>query len=159
MARPSFCLRHKLVQKRLEEMSQQLSQLLRIASGELKSFEFSEFKDSISPEEKLFLRRLMAQAFPFQVAEKVSIILPLNDPNRKLASKLPTYRVLGATANDSLRFLHPSSLLSKIPPKFLVFTEALSVKDRKSAAIRHYIKNITAIEPNWIPSQTLAKSI
>lgn len=150
--RANFCKQHHLVEKRLEEMSQQVSQLLRMASCDFKP---SDFNDSISAEEKLFLRRLMAQAFPFQIAEKISIVLPLNDPNRKLASKLPTYRVLGVPPNDSIRFLHPSSLLVKIPPKFLVFAEALSVKDRKTGQFRHYLKNVTAIEPNWIPSSTL----
>lgn len=160
--RSKFCQKHGLIEKRLEEMSQQLSQLLRMCSEQLSSlssFKSSNLFESISAEEKIFLRRLMAQAFPFQIAEKVSVVLPLNDPNRKLASRLPTYRVLGASAQDSLRFLHPSSLLIKIPPKYLVFTEALSVKDRKTGALRHYLKNLTAIEPNWIPSSTLAKTI
>ena len=162
--RSNFCKQHRLVGKRLEEMAQQLTQLIRLASehlpaGMLSNFKVSNFSESISPEEKIFLRRLMAQAFPFQIAEKVSVVLPLNDPNRKLASKLPTYRVLGASPQDSLRFLHPSSLLVKIPPKFLVFTEALSVKDRKTGQLRHYLKNVTAIEPNWIPAQTLSKAI
>lgn len=162
--RSTFCKQHRLVEKRLEEMSQQFSQIIRMCSEQLpaefhSNFRVSTLSDAISPEEKVFLRRLMAQAFPFQIAEKVSVVLPLNDPNRKLASKLPTYRVLGASPQDSLRFLHPSSLLLKIPPKFLVFTEALSVKDRKSGQIRHYLKNVTAIEPNWIPAQTLSKVI
>ena len=160
--RVKFCQQHRLIEKRLEEMSQQLSQLLRMCTEQLpilSSLKASNLAEAISTEEKVFLRRLMSQAFPFQIAEKVSVVLPLNDPNRKLASKLPTYRVLGASAQDSLRFLHPSSLLVKIPPKYLVFTEALSVKDRKIGALRHYLKNVTAIEPNWIPSSTLSKAI
>lgn len=160
--RSKFCQKHRLIEKRLEEMSQQLSQLLRMCSEQLSglsTFKSCNLADSVSVEEKIFLRRLMAQAFPFQIAEKISVVLPLNDPNRKLASRLPTYRVLGASAQDSIRFLHPSSLLVKIPPKYLVFTEALSVKDRKTGAFRHYLKNVTAIEPNWIPSSTLAKAI
>ena len=151
-SRAKFCKQHCLIEKRLQEMSQQVSQLLRMAECK---FDISNFSDSISTEEKIFLRRLMAQAFPFQIAEKISVVLPLNDPNRKLSSKLPTYRVLGAPSNDSLRFLHQSSLLIKIPPKYLVFTEALSVKDRKTGHFRHYLKNVTAIEPNWIPASTL----
>lgn len=162
--RSKFCKQHRLVEKRLEEMSQQLSQLIRMCSEQfpsenLSNFKVSNFSDSISSDEKTFLRRLLAEAFPFQIAEKISVVLPLNDPNRKLASKLPTYRVLGASSQDSLRFLHPSSLLLKIPPKFLVFTEALSVKDSKTGLPRHYLKNVTAIEPNWIPAQTLSKAI
>lgn len=160
--RTKFCQQHCLIEKRLEEMSQQLGQLLRICSAQLpslSSFNASNLAEAVSTEEKIFLRRLMAQAFPFQIAEKISVVLPLNDPNRKLASKLSTYRVLGASAQDSLRFLHPSSLLDKIPPKYLVFTEALSVKDRKTGALRHYVKNVTAIEPNWIPSNTLSRAI
>lgn len=160
--RTTFCNRNRLIKKRLEEMSQQLLQLIKICGDILNidlSLDVSDLDTKISSEQKLFLRRLIAKSFPFQIAEKVSITFQLNDPNRKLASKLPTYRVLGASPNDSLRFLHPSSLLSKIPPKFLVFTESLSVNDRKTSAVRHYIKNVTAIEPNWIPSQTLAKAI
>ena len=159
--RSQFCKRHHLIEKRLEEMFQQLNQLLRMCSQQLPelSIRAKDLNETISMEEKFFLRRLMSQAFPFQIAEKVSIVLPLNDPNRKLASKLSTYRVLGASSQSSLRFLHPSSLLAKIPPKYLVFTESLSVKDRKSGSLRHYIKNVTAIEPSWIPSQTLSRTM
>lgn len=160
-----FCARNHLVEKRLEEMTQQLSQLLRMVSDQFPSggfaFKMSEFSETISSEQKTFIRRLMCQAFPFQIAEKITLNLPLNDPNRKLSSKLPAYRILGVgnSTLDSIHFLHPTSYLLKIPPKYLVFTEALTTRDRKTGANRHYLKNVTAIEPAWIPADTLTNTI
>lgn len=150
--RANFCRHHGFVEKRLEEMRQQLVQILKLLSLELPSWSFDirNYPEMSSPEEKLFLRRLMAQAFSFQIAEKVNLNISNNDPNRKIASKLQAYRVLGSrsTTNDSVRFLHPSSYLVKIPPTFLVFTEAISVLDKKTGIPRHYLKNVTAIEPS-----------
>lgn len=161
--RSSFCRYHGLVEKRLEEMRQQLTQILKIISIEVPnwSYEIRSYPAMCSPEEKLFLRRLMAQAFSFQIAEKINLTLPENDPNRKIASKLAAYRVLGTNSNakDSVRFLHPSSYLVKIPPTFLVFTDALTVLDKKTGAPRHYLKNVTAIEPSWIPPSVLSNTI
>ncbi len=158
--RVSFCRHHGLVEKRLEEMRQQLVQIITILSVELenRTFEIRNYPEMCSSEEKLFLRRLMAQAFSFQIAEKVSVSFPENDPNRKLAAKLPVYRVI-ESGNQSVRFLHPSSYLVKIPPSFLVFTESISVLDKKTGSSRHYLKNVTAIEPSWIPASILSSSI
>ena len=158
--RSAFCRHHGLVEKRLEEMRQQLVQILKILSLELDfgSFDIRSYPEMCTAEEKLFIRRLMAQAFSFQIAEKITINLPENDPNRSIASKLPAYRVLGGH-NDSIRFLHPSSYLSKIPPTFLVFTESITVLDKKTGSPRHYLKNVTVIEPSWIPASILSKSI
>lgn len=162
-ARSAFCRQNGLVEKRLEEMRQQLSQLLKMISVKVPGFAFDmrQYQAMCSSEEKLFLRRLLAQAFAFQIAEKITINLPESDPNRKIASKFAAYRVLGCSmdSKDAIRFLHPSSHLSKIPPSFVVFSDSLTVLDKNTKAARHYIKNVTAIEPSWIPSSILSKSI
>lgn len=162
-ARTAFCRQNGLVEKRLEEMRQQLAQLLTLISKKVPGFAFEmrQYQAMCSPEEKLFWRRLLAQAFAFQIAEKITLSLPPSDPNHKIATKFAAYRVLGCSmdSKEAVRFLHPSSHLSKIPPNFVVFSDALTVLDKKTNTPRHYIKNVTAIEPSWIPSSVLSKSI
>lgn len=141
-ARRSFCHRHCLMPKRMEEMRQQYSLLSRMARPIYPQTRWNEpLPETLIKSRPL--RRLIAQSLSDRVAERIKEIPPTLGIKRKA---LPAYRIVGAAVDDpaGYAYLHPSSILKCTPPPTIVYCE-LSMTEEASC----YVKQVTAIDASW----------
>ena len=100
----------------------------------------------------LHLRKLILTGFGDRVARRiedsVGTVVVDDDGKQRLKGNKPggSYTANGI---DTVLTIHPSSVLFKEKPNFVMFQE---ITETSATETRVYLKLVTAIEPKWLPS-------
>lgn len=160
--RQSFCAQHGLLMRRLEETEMQNRQLLALLPQLFLGLKLDQtvLPSTVDRKTRDYLRRLLTESLFDRIAERVRLPAP--------RPKAPAYKLLSVADTSTeteealpegqlpadIFLLHPQSLLARNPPRFLVFTEAISISsDQKQAAPS--MRYATAIEQDWVPDELL----
>lgn len=171
-SRREFCSSFNLHPKRMEEARLQ-SQLL-LKKSEKNAPCLMELEAKIWKREvREGLSRLICSSYKDQIAERVIISKEIRETMRRKGRKVlafPAYERLDS-ANDwracssaDILYLHPSSIMSKNPPKFICFSEVFirsptdmdtpidgtEGSDASNVDLVTYISNVTEIDSSWL---------
>lgn len=170
--RREFCSSFNLHPKRMEEARLQSQFLMK--KSEKKSPCFKELEAKIWKREvREGLSRLICSSYKDQIAERVIISKERREAMRRKGRKvlaLPAYEKLDsvndwrACSSAGILYLHPSSIMSKNPPKFICFSEVFirsptdmdtpidesEVSDSDNTDLITYISNVTDIDSSWL---------
>ncbi|KAF9267419.1 P-loop containing nucleoside triphosphate hydrolase protein [Marasmius fiardii PR-910] len=140
-----FCTEHFVRLKAMEEVHKLRAQISAIVQSSFSAVDAS-FVPNLRPPSDLqlkVLRQLLCAAFIDQVAVRKDRLQPTTSGSQYASSQSVPYKATGI-AEDV--YIHPSSVLSNVPPpEFIVFTEVIRTS-------RLWIKGLTVINPAWLSS-------
>jgi ATP-dependent RNA helicase DHX37/DHR1 len=143
--RRQFCNQYHLMPKRVEEMSMQFKLVCRVIKPLYPDIPFNL---KMRRNDNDALRKLISESLSDRVAERIKN--PSSRPGFKRLP-FPAYRLVGRSIDDpdAIVYLHPTSVLSDVPPQYIVYTELVHNDDIR------YIKYVTAVEPGWLPDNNV----